>query len=184
MNPSETAALEFARSLVATLNDEKVDLGNGQLSLLRKEDNRRFVRAMLKDWASAAPNNMIAVADWARGGWPVADEALKELAVEYWQRDEKPPTYLTAYMMEVTSAAHRRAPAQMKADYVLRDLAIVIIVHETCERFGLKPFGRSARKRCGCAIVGIALGEANMQMSYKNVAAIWNKYGKRCFPYS
>jgi hypothetical protein len=51
-----------------------------------------------------------------------------------------------------------------------------LTVATVCERFNLKPTGRSPDQLSGCAIVAEALGEASMGKSAKAIEVIWYRY--------
>ena len=173
------AQLDFARLEILSWRDEPVSVFGMSLCWFDKLDNRRLAREVLKRTASASPERIMVVVDWAKQGWDLADEALRELIVEYLDRGERLPTYLRAYAMDVAAGPTRRLRGQKKSDNFLRDIAITITVDRLCKSYGLKPTGRSARHKSACAIVAEALsstpGVANL--SEKGVAEIWRRYG-------
>jgi hypothetical protein len=179
--PVEAKALAFARDMVAVIRDQKISVFGMELSWFDKGDNRRLARQIMKSWAHHDPTQQ-AVADWARSGWDLADEALRELIIEFSDRREPLPTYLSAYSMDVARGGFRRPRGRKKSDHVLRDIAITMMVAAVIERFGLDATGRSPRRCSASSIVAEALGEANIARSYQAVAAIWSRYGRICFP--
>jgi hypothetical protein len=120
---------------------------------------------------------MMNIADCAREGSSIAEEALRELILEATDRGESLPIYLRAVSMDFIRGGRRGLPGRKPADTYLRDIAIAVIVAEIVQRFNLRPTGRSARTRSVCFIVAKALAEAKMQKGYKAVERAWIRYG-------
>lgn len=177
---TQGSALDFAKSEIEKWRDEPIDLFGIPLLWFDKQDNRRLARQIIKWTALEHPSRMMTVVDWARQGWGLADDALRELIVEYLDRGQQLPTYLASYNMDVAAGRHRRTRGQQKADNFLRDIAITIIVERVADSFGIKPTGRSARRKSACGVVAEALastpGAANL--GEKGVAEIWRRYGR------
>jgi hypothetical protein len=167
-------ALQFAREEVARWRDMKNPWGED--SVLSPEASQAMLRHILKEAALQHPSLMLMVIDAARNGDDDADAVLKNLIIEHQSRDDRMPTALTAWNMEVLHRSLHKPPARKKKNYILRDLFISLTVVDLVDRFGLKATGRSARRRSACSIVGEALGEARMRMTDKAVEAIWERY--------
>src|SRR5262249_7811051 len=132
-----------------------------------------LARHMLKSYALSHPLHMTEVCSWARNGSDDADLALRELIVEFNERGEPPPLGLRAYNNELVHPrlSRHRKRGQKKAKGVLQDFAIVTVVWELAEQFGLKPTrGRASPKASACSIAARALAEANVHRG--NEAAI------------
>jgi hypothetical protein len=120
---------------------------------------------------------------WARAGWDLADEALREMAIEFEHRNAQ-ASPLRAYIMEALDprrdclrhASRPRGPK--KADFALRDIAIVIIVADLCWTFGLRPKRNLATKRASaCDIAAEALTQEGLAIGWRAAAAVWDRYG-------
>jgi hypothetical protein len=65
-----------------------------------------------------------------------------------------------------------------KKNELMRNISICVVVAAVCDRFGIKPTGRSARRRSGCATVAEALEVIGQRRGAKAVEAIWRTYGR------
>lgn len=180
-------ALAYARNCVRIVRDEKINAFGVEAFFFQKLDNRRLGVEVLKFMAKW-PQGMIDLANFGRARWDLADQALRELILEYGHRNEPMPIPLHAYNLEITDPRYvlRRQPGKKKADYLLRDIAIVAIVVEVCWKFGLKLTRDRASKRdrpSGSKIVAQALSDENVcAISEDAVVAIVQRYGRDVFP--
>jgi len=174
--PVEERALAATREWVRHLST-RFDLIAEDVSPWSQHDNRRLVIELMKNLAISRPGAMLYVIDRARAGWDIADEALRQLIIDYIERGQPMPISFAAYTETLVHSPRRELRGKKKSDYVLRDLAISSLVWNLCDTFNLKPTGRSTRRRSACSIVAQALGEeAHINMSAKRVEAIWLVY--------
>jgi hypothetical protein len=170
----EAEAEAFARAEIAWFRDNPVSLFGIDVKFLDEDDNRRFARHTVKNHALAHPLNMMKTADYARAGWNLADEVLRELIIEFMDRGEPMPTYLASYNMEVARGGFRRPPGPNKADKFLRDIAMMMVVQELVKKFALKPTRNRASKRpSACSIVAQVVG-----LSEPAIVALWQRLGR------
>ena len=178
---NEAEALAFARHKIALLRDGKIAFWGIEYGRwFEKNESHRISRQMFKAWAMESPINRMNAVEFARAGWTLADEALRELILEYRDRGEPlPSTYLAAFDMEIIAGKRfRRMPARRKSDNVMRDIAITFIVHFVAERFALDPArNREARRRpSACSIVTDALRlEGVLAIAESGVNKIWER---------
>ena len=145
------------------------------LAWLDETDNRRLARQMLKISALADAAQMVTIANYARAGWDLADEALREFILEFENAGKQKPTYLSAYNMEIVvqGLVPQRVPGPKKADNFLRDIVIASTVEEVAKKFSLKPTrSRFSPRPSACSVVADALVTAE-----ETVVTIWKRYG-------
>jgi hypothetical protein len=143
-----------------------------------RENSRDWVKARLKADA-LNPQRSSYVCRFARAGWTVADEAIREIIVEYKERDEKLLTSLRAYDIEITQSAGRPRPGGWTAEVILRDLAIAMVVADVCRAFELHPTrsrGPKSHGLSGCAIAAAALDRESVAVSEPAVVKVWTRY--------
>ena len=142
-----------------------------------RENSRAWVKARLKADA-LNPQRASYVCGLARAGWTVADEALREIIVEYKERDEKLYTSLSAYDIEITQSVSRPSRGGWTAEVVLRDLAILCVVADVCHTFDLHPTrsrGPQSHGLSGCSIAAAALYQENVAVSEPAVVRVWTR---------
>ena len=76
---AEVAAVEYARDHLALFRDDRVEIAGMNLAWLDKGDNRYFAIQTMKAVALAGPEQLMTIVDYARQGWDLAHEALREL---------------------------------------------------------------------------------------------------------
>ncbi|WP_420564159.1 hypothetical protein [Thalassobaculum sp.] len=180
----EAAAMSYALATIDRMTVEEVELFGISAVWLNKAHNRQFAVEMVKRIAVSRPEALMDVVDLARDGVSVADEALRELMLEYSNRGEVMPTYLSAYNMELLAGRPPGRPGRKKADFFLRDIAIFLAVLLVSERFGLTPTGRNLS---ACSIVANAFNGSDAvgdygSISYKDIEGIWSRYKKIAAP--
>ena len=173
----EIDALAFARQQVIWLRDNEINLLGDDVLPFSTESSQAFALRRLKTHALKHPLHMMWLVDGARAGWRLADQALRELIIEYTDRGEQLPTYLGGYNMDLARGGPRHLGGPEKADTTVRDIMIALIVAQTAQRFGLRPTGRSPSGQSACEIVGKALKEANIKRGYKTIEGIWGRWG-------
>jgi len=174
----EAEAIAFARAELEWARNTPIDMGGLDVRFFEADDARRFVRQIVKQYALNRPGNMMKIADFARAGWDIADEALRDLILDFVQRGEPLPTYLAAYNMEVVRGGFRRRSGPKKADRLFRDIALMMVVENVGRRFGLRPTRNRASKRpSACSIVAQAMG-----LSEEAIVAIWKRLGRYLMP--
>jgi hypothetical protein len=149
--------------------------GAAPWSWFGRENSRVWVKARLKALA-VNPQRASYVCGLARAGWTVADEALREIIVEYKEHDEKLFTSLRDYDIEITQSAGRPSRGGWTAEAVLRDLAIAMVVADACHAYDLHPTRSRGPKRhglSGCAIAAAALYQENVAVSEPAVVRVW-----------
>jgi hypothetical protein len=153
----EAQALTYAREQFAAFRDRKHELypGMGEFSWLDKRDSRRLMVEMLKAVALTDSMHMMIVCDCAKNRLDVADEALRELIIEFENNRKDKPTALADYTMEIARAgikpSGRRGPKM--SNYYLRDIAISSVVFQVIQKFGLDSYRNEASPRpsaCSC----------------------------------
>ncbi len=176
----EAEALAFARAELDWFRGNPISLFGVDVRFFNAGDNRRFVRQTVKNYALRHPVNMMEIADYARGGWDIADETLRELIIEFQDRREPLPTYLASYSMDVMRGGFRNAPGPKKADHLFRDIVLMMVVESVGKKFGLNPTRNRASKRpSACSIVASAVG-----LSEAAIVAIWQRLGRYLMPTS
>jgi hypothetical protein len=118
----------------------------------------------------------MAMADWARKGWGLADEALRQMFREMTERGETSAT-LNYYMMEVSRGQIRHGPGPRVESQYFRDVVVAMIVGQIVDKFALNPFRNTTtrRKPSACSIVAEAVGG---MMTEDVVGAIWKRMKK------
>ena len=175
-------AVTCAGSRAGTFSAQPLELrdseGAAPWSWFGRENSRAWIKARLKALA-VIPERASFVCGLARDGDAVADEALREIIVDYKERDEKLHTSLRAYDIEITQAGRRRGGWDT-TELVLRDLAIVCVVAEVCRAFNLPPTRSRASRRhrlSGCYIAARALTEEREAISESAVVKAWTRCG-------
>jgi hypothetical protein len=182
-------ALAYACERVRMVRDEKITFFGLELSWFEKTDCRALVREMMKRGAQQ-PLAMMDLANMARAGWDLADEAMRELIIEYQHNKLDMPPTLEAYNMEITDprrrVRHDGVKGRKTADNVLRDITTTALIGDVCRTFSLTPTRSrlSKRKRpSGCGIVAQALREEHVtSIEDEAVIRIWARYGAIAFP--
>jgi hypothetical protein len=167
-------ALAYARELIRRL----AAAGDGG-SLFEPMASRTFVRNFMHSGALFSTKTRMSIIHLARAGDDDADAVIRDLILEIRGRGESLPFDLDNYAMELVHGDMRpRWSGPKKKNEFLRNIFIALMVAAICDRFGLTPTGRSARRRSGCAVVGQALEVIGRRMSAKAVEAIWRTYGR------
>jgi hypothetical protein len=168
-----TEALAYAQRLI-----KRGHRTESSGSFFESPQSREFVRDFISIMMTT-PEGRLGLIELARAGEEDAQTILRTAILEFKSRGEPLPTELAGYDMELT-AGMVPPPVGIdgpdKRDRMLRDISITVTVAAVCDRYGLKPFGRSVRKRSGCAVIGEALGVIGKAMSYKAVEAICRRY--------
>src|SRR5262249_21864640 len=175
-NIEQAEALAFARALI--LRGHRKDGESG--SFFEVPESRRFVRNILRIML-LTPQGRLDLLALARAGAENAQIILQDTLLELKSRCEPLPGEFIGYDMELTAGKvppPLSGPGPDKGDELLRNICITGTVAAVCDRYNLKPTGRSMRKRSGCSIVAEALAVINMAIGYKAVESIWKKYGR------
>jgi hypothetical protein len=172
---AEAEATQFARGWVTRLSlidDSPWRPGAGEAFA------RQILRTLLSD-----PNGLQDVINLARSGWCCAIDAVDDYMVEHAANGEPLVGFVAAYAADRVKGYIKpvRDSGQARTEDLARNHGIAMTVAALIDRFGLKPTGRSARRRSACAIVAEALQAIGMQLGYKAVEAIWNTY-RRAMP--
>lgn len=167
-----TEALAFARRWIE--RGHRDDEG----SFFEAPHSRAFVRSFFNMMMLTA-DGRTSLLTFAREGEAYSQEIVATAIAECRSRGVEPPTEFVGYEIELIQGKVPRptsGPGPDKRDDVLRDISIAATVAAVVDRYGLKPTGRSARKRSACAVVAEALGVINRQVSPKAVEDIWRRY--------
>jgi hypothetical protein len=137
----------------------------------------RHLMDVLRAFAQLDPRSEMMLVAMARGGDPDADQIVRDMALERRSRGEFIAPWLEAYIWDGQEGFLQR-PARKQKNFVVRDLCIAMTVAALKDKFGIDPTGRSHHQRCGCEIVGSALGAARMRRGKDAVVTIWKRYGR------
>ena len=174
----EAEALDFARRDIAFVRAGKLKwFGLEPGAWFEKGESQRACRILILDWMLRDVMNLMDAVEFARAGYPMWEDCLRYLILEYKNRGETMPTYLAAFDMELTRGIHYSGKAgRGRADNMSRDTIIGIIVGRVVERFGLRAKRNhiSRRRVSACSIVAVALGHEGMAMSEENVNKMWD----------
>jgi hypothetical protein len=173
-----TEALAYARRMIE--RGHRADESGG--SFFGAERSRTFARSLFEMMMMTHEGRLDLLA-LAREGEAMAQEIIGSTIAGLRSRGVDIPGEFIGYEMEVLTGripqVSTRGPD--KRDFFLRDISIAATVAAVCDRYGLKPTGRPARGRSGCAIVGEALIVTGRGYSAKAVEAIWQRH-KRGMP--
>jgi hypothetical protein len=177
-------ALDLARAMVRKTLDERIVWFGVPLNWFEPGDTLCSWREQMKAAAVYDPMTMRQFVQFARAGWPLADDVLCELELHYEHSRAAKPLAFESYMSDRHLFGR---PEQVKSmqphSHFHRDIAIICIVAEVCIRFGLKPTGQSERRSNGSAIVAQALrDELVATIDEASVRKIWSRWGKIAFP--
>jgi hypothetical protein len=167
-----TEALAYARRLVERGHRDD----NG--SFFEAPHSRAFVRSFYEMMMTTADGRTSLLA-FARAGEAYSQEIVATAIAECRSRGVDPPAEFVGYEIELIQGKVPQpvsTPGPDKRDDVLRDIAIAATVAAVVDRYGLKPLGRSARKRSACAVVAEALGVVGKRMSTDAVERIWKRH--------
>jgi hypothetical protein len=92
----------------------------------------------------------------ALGGWVVAQDALRDLILEYKERKEEPPPELETFNRALANRHFKlpKAHGAQRAAHYLSDICAYALVGLLAKQFpSLKVTSRSARRVCHCDIV-------------------------------
>jgi hypothetical protein len=179
----EAEALEFAHQHIAYVKGGKLKLW-GIISgrWFDGGESERVCRLMLAQWALRDAANLMDAVQFARAGFELWEDVLRNLLLEYknQNRTEQMPTYLRAYDMELTrGASYSRRSGRHRADQLLRNLVLAVIIAMVIERFELRPTRNIASSRpSACSVVARALELEGMAMSEPAVVQIWKTDGR------
>lgn len=177
----EAEALEFVRLHIAHVKAGKLKLrGLTAGRWFDGSESERACRLALADWALLDAANLMDAVQFARAGFELWEDVLREMILEYKNQNREMPTYLRAYDMELTRGArYSRRSGRHRADFLLRNLILAVIIAMVIERFELRPYHNIASsKPCACSIVAQALTLEGMAMEYENVKQIWRREGR------
>lgn len=172
----EAEAVDYARQRIAYVRDGKLKLfGIWPGAWFEKGESQRACRWRFCHWAMHDVTNLMDAVAFARAGYELWEDCLRDLILEYKHRGVTMPTYLAAFDMELTrEISFARRAGRRRADDMMRDLIIGMIVGMVIERFNLRPRRNPASRHVSaCSIVAAALGLEGMSMSESNVEQLW-----------
>jgi hypothetical protein len=169
-----TEALAYARQLIE--RGHRVD-ENGS-SFFEAPQSQTFVRSLFS-MMMLTEDGRLQLLRYARAGEEYAQEIIRKALLELKSRGAPLPGEFVNYDMELTAGMVPKpltfsGPDQR--DTFLRDISIAATVAAVCDRYSLKPLGRSARKRSACSVVAEALGVVDKRMSTDAVERIWKRH--------
>lgn len=139
---------------------------------------KKFADLMLTEWALRNARNLMDAVQFARAGFELWEDVLRNLILEYKNQNREMPIYLRAYDMELTRVRYSRKSGRHRADQLLRNIIIAVVIAMVIERFGLRPDRTSSRRPSACSIVARALELEGMAMSEWNVVQVWKREGR------
>jgi hypothetical protein len=178
----EAEAVAYARERIAFARSGKLKLfGVEPGAWLEPGESQRACRLMMRDLVLCDAITLMDAVAFARAGFELWEDCLRELVLEFQNRDEKMPVYLAAFAMDL--ARYPRKAGRRRADDMMRDLIVGHVVGMVAERFNLKPRRNPASKRpapAACSIVAAALALEGMAMSEDNVVKLWQAMPAYC----
>jgi hypothetical protein len=179
---AEHEAIEYARRRFAFFHDNPVEIfGMADVRLFGPdvgEDTRRRGIETLKCMALDA-QRVEAIVDYGRAGWDLAQEALRQVIMEFKHRRQEMPPALAGYDYS-KDAGSVRAPISGPKPYnrLFRNIGICILVAEVGQKFGLKPYrNRAGPRLTGCSVVAAAISAEDLA-----VEKIWQEFGRLIRP--
>jgi hypothetical protein len=179
----EAEALEFAREWIAR-GQEGDFIGLG-CAPLHHDAGRAFARRLLGQFALLHPRNMLDLIETANAGWDEARFALVDLILEFTNRGEPLPAFLSTYNAHMVTGRVPPSPrGQKKSTNIVADIAIMVLIMELVERFGLKVRRNEASEHpSACSIVATALSEAGLDRGTEEaIRKIWRRYSPKVLP--
>jgi hypothetical protein len=175
---ADVAAEEFVREEIAWFRANKLPVLGIDVACFDDASARNFALQVLKNYALSHPVCMMNVVDDAKDGWDLADEALRELILEFNDRGELPPTYLSAFAMDIVARGltPKHIPGPKKTDKFFRDIVTAVIIGKAAKQFRLRPTRSGKRAQSACSVVAREMG-----MAEETVVTIWKKYGRPNF---
>jgi hypothetical protein len=172
-----TEADRFALEWIAVrLQGDLFELG---LAPLHPDTGHAFVRRVLKNYAASDEKAMLVVLDIAYVGLDDARQALIELILEYGNAHTLAPALLEEFHTRMlTGKMPPLLRGGSKADHILQDIAIVVLIGELVERFGLRPTRHKGAQRqpCAAGIVAQALGKSGVRsVTEGHLIKLWDR---------
>jgi hypothetical protein len=173
----EAEAIDFARKHIAFVRSGKLKLfGVASGAWFEMGESQRACRLMLRELMLRDVTILIDAVTFARAGYEMFEECLRELILEFQNRGEEMPVYLAAFAMELTRGIqYSRKAGRHRSDNTVRDIIIGMIVGRVAIQFNLRPKRNFASRRRASAssIVAAALELEGMAMSEANVRRMW-----------
>ena len=182
----EPAAIRFARKHLDQYYGIRDNPWGTSDPLISAGAGHAFFRRLLSPdvWLQSVELRMAVVA-LAKQGWDEAADTLRHVALEFRSQDQKLPTELENYEIEVRLRGNDRWPKERGPkglDNMMRDLVRVLTVAALFDRFGLLPTGRSVRTVSGCTVVAKAESGPHYRVKPKTVERAWQRYGAAIMP--
>jgi hypothetical protein len=174
---AEDPAVTFARAEIVFHRNNKMPIGDMEVSFLDKAARRKVAVNEIKRSAMLNALNMMITVQEARAGWDLAREALEDILLEYDNRGLQPETYLAAYRMDlVKSLLPPQLGGKKKHDKFFRNIVIVVTVKKVMEQFNLNPTRTSTSpRRSACSVVADALQKEGHAMGEGRVVRVWEE---------
>jgi hypothetical protein len=174
----EAQALAHARQRMARmLEGDFLELG---CPPLHPDGGRRLVHRLIQQYALTDAPSMLAITQLAEC-WDEADQALRDLILEYTNRGAPLPAFLATFNARILkgySPGHARA--RKKVTNFLQDFALVYLIVELRVLFGLNPTryqaGKKRRASC-CSIIAQAAAEAGLHRGAEGaLQKLWERF--------
>lgn len=173
----EQEAVDFAREHIRFVRDGKLKMYGAPGMWFDRGESRRSCRLAMRDWAMRDATNLMMAVGFARAGYQLSLEMLRELILEYQNRRPRVemPTYLEAFAMDLTRGIDfPKRPGRPWADDEARDCILAVIVAKVIRQFGLKPNRNPAsRHPSACSVVTAALALEGMATTEDSTVDIW-----------
>lgn len=178
----EAAALVRAKECLRLIGEgDFFDPGYGAFN---PEAGRVLLRRIMRSFADLDGAATLALINFAKAGWDDADLAIRQLITERLDRGEPLGSFLSAYNAEILNGYTVRAPRGSKpATNIVADMAIVCVMLELINRFGLKPTRISRRRPSAASVTAQALAETGLHRGGEDaVTKVWQRYGPQVLP--
>src|SRR6476660_8503124 len=99
----EAEAVDFARQHIAYVRDGKLKLwGVASGEWFEKGDSQRACSIAMAEWALEDATNLMQAVAFARAGFELWEDCLRDLILNFQNRRQELPTYLAAFAMDLT----------------------------------------------------------------------------------
>jgi hypothetical protein len=175
-------ALVYARTEIARLRNEPVDLFGCHILMLDPEGGRGFAAHLLGQQARHGAHGLKrTLSDAVERRWDLADVALRKLIRQLELEGSQLPAELVWYRDMIADGWIAKRKGRQRAPLAMRDIALAIILTHLVEEFRLLPtetesgaYGRSA-----CSALAAAWQAEKMpSLGYDRMEGIWNRWGR------
>lgn len=175
---AETLAAQTAREVLE--GDANIPWGEEAYGY-SEDESRRFTRNLMKRFITIQPANLMTVVEFAKGGWGLADEVLREVILEHLNSGVAMPTYLAAYNMDIAAGnLPQKRPARQRENNFLRDCRIAIAILLVMEKCNMRSTRNptTQKRPSACSVVTEVLNARGINVTEAAVVAIWQRMKK------